>query len=344
MKRFSQFACLLLFASSSLAQSTAPRSPSNLSSQKRFEIRVSPFLDLYFYVHKLRSSDQKRPPIDGLEQAIEAARQTPLYQPLIGLKIFSCENAAEAERAFSQLPETFTTREGAVIPLREKGIQLARSLAKIEKQFTDMIWPQHRRSIEAAGTRISEKLWSRQEEFFRYFTTHLGMETANYTVPIYLVAEGPWPAALTVTGEEPNHGVCVINVGATPGSDLFNALLHESIHALDGESSGSGNVLTEFQNLLVRNGFDKNDPVFTRAPHLLVFIQAVETVRRLLDSSYQPYDEGVFVREGLAPLVSIEKPVWIDYLDGKVSREEALKMMVAALVKARKPAAPEKSP
>src|SRR6187551_696845 len=107
MKRFSQFACLLLFASSSLAQSTAPRSPSNLSNQKRFEIRVSPFLDLYFYVHKLRSSDQKRPPIDGLEQAIEAARQTPLYQPLIGLKIFSCENAAEAERAFSQLPETF---------------------------------------------------------------------------------------------------------------------------------------------------------------------------------------------------------------------------------------------
>jgi hypothetical protein len=70
----------------------------------------------------------------------------------------------------------------------------------------------------------------------------------------------------------------------------------------------------------------------------------VETVRRFLDSSYQPYYEGVFVRPGLAPLVNIEKPVWIDYLDGKLSREEALRTMVAGLVKARKTAAPEKSP
>jgi hypothetical protein len=182
-----------------------------------------------------------------LEQAIEAGRQTPLYHPLIGLRIFGCENAAEAEREFSQLPETFTTREGTVIPLREKAIQLARSLAKIEKQFTDMIWPQHRRSIEAARARISEKLGSRQEEFFGYFTTHLGMETANYTVPIYLVAEGPWPAALTVTGEETNHGVCVINVGATPGSDLFNALLHESIHALDARAAAQAMYSPSFR-------------------------------------------------------------------------------------------------
>jgi hypothetical protein len=338
MKLFAFLACLLLLASSSLAQNATPKSPAKLPSQKRFEIRINPFLDLYFYVHKLRSSDQKRPEIDGLAEAIEASRQTPLYQPLIGLRIFDCANAAEAERAFAQLPKTFTTRQGEVIQLREKAIQLARSLAKIEKPFTDTIWPQHKRSIEAATATISEKLGQKQEEFFRYFTTHLGMETANHTVPIYLVAEGPWPPALTVTGKETNHGVCVINVGADAGSDLFTALLHESIHALDGETSGSGNVLTEFQNLLAKEGFEKNDFVFTNAPHFLVFIQAVETVRRFLDSSYQPYDQGVFVRPALAPLVSIEKPIWIDYLDGKLSRDEALKMMVAAFVKARKTA------
>jgi len=344
MKRLPYFACLLLLASSNLAQSHAPKSPSKLPDQKRFEIRVNPFLDLYFYVHRLRSSDQRRPSIDGLAQAIEAARETPLYQPLIDLRIFSCENAAEAEQAFSQLPETFTTRQGEVIPLREKAIHLARSLAKIEKPFTDKIWPQHRRSIELAGARISEKLAPKQEEVFRYFTKYLGVQMADYTVPIYLVAEGPWPAALTVTGKDANHGVCVINVDANPGSDLFMALLHESIHALDAETSGSGNVLTEFQNLLAKNGFEKNDPVFTNAPHFLVFIQAVETVRRFVDSSYQPYDQGVFVRPGLAPLLSIEKPIWIDYLDGKLSREEALKTMVAAFVKDRKTAVPQKSP
>jgi len=168
MKRFpASFLGLLLLVSSSTAQKTVPKSPAKLPSQKRFEIQVNPFLDLYFYVHKLRSSDQTRPSIDGLAEAIEASRQTPLYQPLIDLRIFNCKNASEAERAFSLLPETFTTRQGEVVPLRENAIQLASKLAKIEKPFTDTIWPQHRRSIEAAAATIAQKLAPKQEEFFQ---------------------------------------------------------------------------------------------------------------------------------------------------------------------------------
>jgi hypothetical protein len=129
--------------------------------------------------------------------------------------------------------------------------------------------------------------------------------------------------------------VCVLNVSASPGSDLFAAVLHEAIHELDAETSGSGNVLIEFQNLLVKSGFPKDDFVVRQAPHFLIFIQNVETVRRFLDSSYQPYDRGVFIRPGLVSLVSIEKPVWIDYLDGKISRAEALNQMASAFVKSR---------
>jgi hypothetical protein len=172
----------------------------------------------------------------------------------------------------------------------------------------------------------------------------LGLEATNYTVPIYLVAEMPWPAALTATGKETNHSVCVINVTATTGSDLFSALLHEAIHALNAETSGSGNVLIEFQNQLLRNGFTKDDFVVRQAPHLLVFIQSIETVRRFLDSSYQPYDQGIFIRPPLVPLVSVEQPIWTAYLDGKFSRAEALNMMVAAFVKARETEVPSRSP
>src|SRR6266704_2573312 len=107
MKRLLLIASLLLLPSSDFAQGPAPKSPSNLSTQKRFEIRTKPFIDLYFYVYKLASSDEKLPPIDNLGQAIEAARQVPVYQPLIDLKLFGCENAADAERAFSLLPESF---------------------------------------------------------------------------------------------------------------------------------------------------------------------------------------------------------------------------------------------
>jgi hypothetical protein len=344
MKRFLLIASVLLLPMSGFAQGPAPKSSSKLSAPKRFEIRTKPFIDLYFYVYKLASSDQKSPPIEGLEQAIEAARQVPMYQPLIDLWLFSCENAADAERVFSQLPETFKTRQGSVIPLRERAVQLARSMEVIEKPFFKNIWPQHLDTIQKAETRISQTLGPRQQECFNYLMTHLGLEAANYTVPIYLVAEMPWPAALTATGKETSHGVCVINASASPGSDLFAAVLHEAIHALDAETSGSGNVLIEFQNQLLKNGFTKDDFVVRNAPHFLVFIQSIETVRRFLDPSYQPYDRGVFVRPGLVPLVSVEKPVWTGYLDGKFSRADALKMMVAAFVKAHQTEVPAKSP
>jgi hypothetical protein len=344
MKRLLLIACLLLLSASAFAQGPAPKSPASLSTQKRFEVRTKPFLDLYFYVYKLASSDEKLPPIDGLPQAIEAARQVPMYQPLIDLYLFRCENAVDAAQVFAELPETFKTRQGNVIPLRERAIHLARSLAVIEKAFLEKIWPQHRETIAKAATRISQTLEPKQEECFNYLTTRLGLEAANYTVPIYLVAEMPWPAALTATGKETSHGVCILNASASPGSDLFAAVLHEAIHALDAETSGSGNVLVEFQNQLLKNGFTKDDFVVRNAPHFLVFIQSIETVRRFLDSSYQPYDRGVFIRPGLLPLVNVERPIWTGYLDGKFSRAEALNMMVAAFVKAREAEAPSKPP
>jgi len=315
-----------------------------VSDQKRFEIRVKPFIDLHFYIYKLLSGDEKPPAIDGFAQAIEAARQVPMYQTLIDLALFNCENAADAERAFSQFPETYKTRQGNVIPLRERAVHLARRLAVIEKPFLEKVWPQHRDAIQRAATRVAQTLEPKQRECFNYLATHLGMEAADYVVPIYLVAEMPWPAALTATGKETNHGVSVINVGANQDSDLFAAILHEAIHALDAETNGTGNVLIEFQNQLLKNGFDKNDFVVRNAPHFLVFIQSVETVRRFLDSSYQPYNEGVFARPGLQPMVRVERPIWTAYLDGKFSREDALRQMVVAFVKAREKEAPAKSP
>jgi hypothetical protein len=41
------------------------------------------------------------------------------------------------------------------------------------------------------------------------------------------------------------------------------------------------------------------------------------------------------MRQGIQPLVKVELPLWTAYLDGKISRDEALKQMVDAFVKAR---------
>ena len=329
---------LLLVLTSAFSQAAATKSKSKKTNQRRLEVRVKPFIDLYFFVYKFASSSEQPPVIEGFAQAVDAARHVPIFLPLTDLALFRCDNAKDAERAFAQFPETQKLRNGEVIPLRQRAVHLAQTLAVIERPFAQRIWPQHRVAIQQAESRIAQSLEPREREIFAYFTSHLGMDdsTSNYVVPVYLVAEGPWPAAFTAQGKASAHGMCLVNVGATQGSKLFEATLHEAIHALDFETKD--NALTDLRSQLLKAGFDQNDFIVREAPHLLVFIQSVETVRRFVDASYDPYAQGVFARAAIQPLTNIVRPIWTAYLDGKLSREHALNQIVDGFIKARKDA------
>jgi hypothetical protein len=334
---------LLLVPTTAFSQAVATKSQSKETNQRRLDVRVNPFVDLYFFIYKLSSSSEKPPEIEGFAEAVEAARQIPFNATLVDLIPFQCETAADAVRAFAQFPETYKTVTGEIKPLRERAVNLAKALALVEKPFREKVWPKHRVLIEQAATKVAQTLGPKERECFSYLTSHLGMKDADYVVPIYLVAETPWPGGFTMRGKESSHGICLLSVIAHQGLQLFVAILHEAIHALDLETKGSGNVLRALNDRLLKAGFDKNDLVVKFAPHLLVFIQSVETVRRKLDPSYRAYDEGVFVRPGLQPLVTVELPVWTAYLDGKISQEDALNQIVDGFIKARKdaPAKPQ---
>ncbi len=346
MKR-TLFIVTLLFNSYAFSQPLVIKSQSKETNQRRLEVRVKPFIDLYFFVYKLSSGSEKMPDIVGFQQAVEAARQTPLTSTLIDLILYRCENAADAVEAFSQFPETYKTRKGEIIPLRERAVHLAKSLAAIEKPFLDQVWPQHKVVIEQAAARIDQTLGPKEQEVFAYMTKHLGMENANYLVPVYLVAETPWPGGFTMWGKSSSsttRGICLLSVEANKGSLLLESLLHEAIHALDLETKGTGNILIELQNRLLKAGYTKSDRDFQQAAHFLVFIQTAETVRRMLDPSHRHYGEvkGVYAR---VPLVAkVEVPTWTAYLDGKISREEALNRIVEGFIKARNESSPAKVP
>ena len=343
MKQNHSVACLLFLSLIVFSHSTAAKAHSGALGQRHLEVRVKPFIDLYFFIYKLASSSDKPPPIDGFAQAIEAARQVPLFTPLKDLILFNCDSAKAAERAFAQFPETDKLRTGEVIPIRQRLVHLAQTLAVIEPSFREKIWPQHKVAIQEAEKRIARDFVPQEEKLFRYFMGQLGMGGSDYVVPIYLVADGPWPAAFTAQGKLSAHGMCLVNVGALPGAKLFDAILHESIHALDAETRGEGNALIGLRSRLLKAGFDEHDRIVRDAPHMLVFIQSVETVRRFLDASYLPYTEGVFARPGIQPLVNIELPIWTAYLDGKLPREKALDQIVEAFVKAQRKEAAGKS-
>jgi hypothetical protein len=335
MKHACCVVALLLVLSNTFSYSQITKSPAR--DWKRLEFRVEPFTDLYFYVYKFASSSEKEVNVDGLAPAVEAARKSPfLPTTTIELVPFQSKTAADAAKAFGQYPETYKLKSGETVPLRERAAPLGQALTAIEKPFTENIWPQHKLLIEKSLAKVELTLGPKEEESFNYFTRHLGFEKAERIVPIFLVAETPWPGGFTMWGKDESRGVCLLSITALQGSELITAILHEVIHALDLETKGTGNVLVDLQARLVKAGFAADDIVVRHGPHMLVFIQSSETVRRHIDPSYQPYGEGVFVRPGLQPLVKVELPIWTEYLDGKISRDNALNKMVDAFVKARK--------
>ena len=335
MKRPLIVVVLALFLLAAFGNAVTSSQANVQAKKKRLEFRVAPFADLFFYVYRFSSSTETPPDIEGLAQAIDSARQIPLAQTLAVQVTFELENATAAKTAFEQFPETFKTSKGETVALRQKAAPLGRSLVAFEKTFNEKLWPQHKTQLEEAAKKLERTLGPKEYEAFDYFTRHLGMDDAAATVPVYLVVETPWPGGFTMWGKDATRGVCVISVATFNGAQLFTAVMHEAIHALDLETKGNGNVLVELRNRLLKAGFKEDDLAVRHGPHMLVFIQSSETVKRLLDPSFQPYAEGVFTRPGLQPLVKAELPSWTAYLDGKITRQQALDQIVDAFVKGR---------
>jgi hypothetical protein len=305
------------------------------SQKRRLEFRVHPFADLFFFVYRFSTGSDKIAEVEGLAQSVAAARDLPLVLTLVDQLPFEFENSTAAAKAFSQLPENYKTKRGEDVALRAKATRLGETLVAFEAPFLKQVWPQHKLQIAKAVATLEQRLVPKEEESFAYFTRHLGLEQADSTVRIYLVAETPWPGGFTMWGKDATRGVCAISVTAYQGPQLMTAVLHEAIHAFDLETKGKGNVLVELRDRLLKAGFKPDEAVVQHAPHLLVFIQSSETVRRFVDTSFQPYNEGIFSRPGLQPLVKVQLPIWTSYLDGKISRDEALNQMVARFVQAR---------
>jgi hypothetical protein len=312
------------------------------TKQKRLDVRINHLVDLSNMIRKYSTSKSEPPKnIDGFDEAVSLARQlskefggwdSPAWSA-IEIALTKCTNTFEAIQASSHWPETVTSRKGTKIPVREASIRYAKALNVIEASYLKNVWPQHRVSIERAAANIARTFTPKERECFAYFTRHLGMEDMQAQVPVYLVAESPWPGGFTLW--DASSRIIVISVEAHQGSALFEQLLHEAIHALDLETKGKGNVLIEVHNRLLKAGLTENDQAVRHGAHWLVFIQAGETVRRILDPSHQHYGKDLYER--LQRMSKADVPaVWMAYLDAKAPRDETMNRIVDGFLKAHK--------
>ena len=122
---------------------------------------------------------------------------------------------------------------------------------------------------------------------------------------------------------------CYVHVRASFGSasQLVETILHEATHALD--VAGESDVLDQLRERLERAGIDRTDRLWRDVPHALIFVEAGEVVRRVVDPEHVHYGEaaGAYARIGEAG--AVVRRVWTAHLDGEIELESALERIVA---------------
>ena len=348
--KFRFTAVLLVFAVLGFHASTSAQTQATKANHELLDVRYNAVMDLNYMIRKYASGKAELPKnIEGFAEAVEVARQLNTEfgswlgggWPSMDAALSKCKNISEVTDALSQVPETTTTRQGKTIRVREAAIRYAKVLVALQPAYSKSVGSQHETLAAETMARLTKTFNPKKLECFSYLRNNLGLPDTQAAVPVYLVAEAPWPGAFTFW-DSSKKGNVVVSIETNPGSMLFETLLHEGIHALDLEARGDSNVLEEIRTRLKKAGLAENDIAVVQGPHLLVFIQAGETTRRLLDPAHQHYGDvkGLYKYEALQPLVNVARPIWLDHLDNKISREEAVNRIVDGFLKVRKGAAP----
>jgi hypothetical protein len=355
--RAAAWACLCLsLATTATGLPSSPQQPAKESPPRAtvpppesrwLDLRISPVFDLYYFVRRHATSDaQKIEGLDASPEALAAMRElhkefggwfTPTWS-MIDANLMPCQTAADAVREFSDIPETVNFR-GKSYRAREPATRLARALRAAEPQFLQTIWPAHKAAVEEAAARLARTVRPKERDFLAFFARHLRTAAPRAPHPVYLVAEAQYPGAFT--NYTRTTAVSIVAVKRFAGTLLEENVLHEAIHSLEvaerdapPAAPGGGSIFAELRERLRRAGVGERD--LQDAAHLVLFVTAAEATRQLIDPAHKHYGDVMNVYTRLpraAPVV----PVWRDYLEGKLTRERALDLMLERVPRADPP-------
>jgi hypothetical protein len=307
----------------------------------RLVFHSSPAVDLYFLARQAAAPGVELP-FDSLAPAVEAARAldkalggTPLaFAPVDGL-VPGCETVADLRAAFERAPESLSLRGGAKVELRKGALAIAAALAQAEPAF-QALWKERAAKIEAAKTRWQSEVGAKERELLAFHLASLGMKDPGLELPVWFVNQGPWPGAVTVRGED-GRGVSFVAIAGpeVAGSQLYEIVLHEVTHSLD-LAADEASAFGELRAKLEAKKLDPRDRRLRDLPHALMFVQAAESVRRVLAPAHRDYGEVADVYSRLGPSLEALRGYWRDHLDGKLTQAAALDALVESLEPAAK--------
>ncbi|MCK6445415.1 MAG: hypothetical protein L6Q99_03405 [Planctomycetes bacterium] len=303
----------------------------------KLDLRVSPFVDLYFMVRHAAASKEQATPAElaaaaAVARELDAALGGPLgWGPIEGL-LPRIDDAVSAKREFATLPATLRTRSGGTLELRANALKLADALAVYEPVYRSTLAAERAKALVAARRELEGTLLAKQTEAFESILGALEFSRAELVIPVYLVLDAPEPGAVTQR-DDAGRGVCFVSLGAHAGTLLHESILHEALHALDVASPTS--VLTKLRAKLEAAGIGPREREWRDVPHTLMFVQAAETVRRVLAPEHRAYGDVAGYYAKVRSIADLELALWPRRLAGELSTEVALDELVRAVVALR---------
>jgi len=309
----------------------------------RLDIRWSPIVDLHFYARFAATNPSSQAPPAELEPLLAAVQRINealgadlLSWGLIEGSFCDCATSAGARTAFAKLPERFTLRpqrpseSGKEIALRSLALELGEAVAKVEGSYLTTIAPKNEQLVRQAQEVVTQLLGPKETACLSYMIRHLGPDDPKAMIPVYLVADMPYPGAVTQLRPGRVGGVCFVAVRGVEPLQLVETILHEATHALDvvwPETDVFEQLRVKLQ--AVGPPVDRRD--LRDVPHTLMFVHAGETVRRNIDADHRHYGDVSGYYAKVPRATNAVRGPWIDYLDEKTSRDEALERIVDAL-------------
>lgn len=322
--------------------SEVPSASDEQAAGTGLELVVSPFSDFYFLVRAQAAGvvdvePELKPVVDAWMPVQEQIGTFGGFWrfDLAGL---GSESPGEFAEWFADSPEEVPSRAGGEIPIRGPGLAMAEAMVDAWPWFRDVRWPEHRAELEDALARLERDFMPRHRQALAHMLDSLGIEDPGIEVHTHLVIEAHPPGASTYRSR--SGPVEVLSIADLLGegrfSDLEETILHETCHALDLASEGEDDVFTVLRRMLEESGVDSQDRRLHDIPHLVMFVQAENTMRRLYDPDHVAY--GDTRRGDIAPLyersgraADVVREVWTAHLDGELTREEALERIVEEL-------------
>lgn len=309
------------------------------------DLRIEPFTDFYFLVRAQAAGVVPAEPY--LQPVIDAWMPV---QDEIGtfggfwrfdLAGMLSTSPADFRTNFEDSPESITSRAGATVPIQGPGLAMAAAMEPAWTTYREEMWPERRKQLEGIKTHLETEFMPKHREAFSYMLRSLGILDPQIDVPTYLALDIHPPGASTYQANDGPVFVASTNdlLGEGRFSDLEETLLHEVCHCLDLASEGDGDVFSLMRAQLEEHGVGRDDRRYHDVPHLVMFVQAEETMKRLYNARHVAY--GDTKRGDIAPLyersgeaVVIVRRVWGRYLDGEFDMPGAVQRIVDEVLSA----------